>query len=172
MKHGIVWSTPMIIRLVPGASQQQLVSFLLGAHDSNPQWCAVSGQRPSPFSVGIPHSTVWVWGLGLPLLYSIHQHAPNFKLTQYNKDLCEYAMMDNPVVPIILVLWMWFLQVVQKMNWIFVSSFRVLSCMWCYWGWGWCWRCWEHWTLMIDITRSSSGTVDPDHCPSIFLNNM
>ena len=36
--------------------------------------------------------------------YSIHQHAPNFKLTQYNKDLCEYAMMDNPVVPIILVL--------------------------------------------------------------------
>ena len=37
-------------------------------------------------------------------------------------------MMDDPV-PIIVVLWMWFLQVIQKMNCIFVSSFRVLSCM-------------------------------------------
>ena len=37
-------------------------------------------------------------------------------------------MMEDPV-PIIVVLWMWFLQVIQKMNCIFVSSFRVLSCM-------------------------------------------
>jgi len=56
---------------------------VLGTHDSHSQWCVASGQCPSPFSVGIPHSTVW--GLGLPLLYSIHQHAPNFKLNSIMK---------------------------------------------------------------------------------------